>query len=285
MSFELYNREQIVNHPENNSPSKFMYSFGKAPRFPSLKKNNISDLFYNLPSTKMKRTTTFGFGPRINFIKNQSNAGYLYIKRDSDKGNEIGPKFSFGISREKFRKVICPGIHIVDDSIPGPASYNIRKNFGYDSPKCSMHAKLKSSLSFTKNNNSPGPGEYPQVNNINCEGKYVSSSICNVSSTNFGLDKTKRFFQKYNNNPGPGSYNLRSLLGINFISKYKSGSLISMRLKLKKKMIKDNTPGPGAYSSFSEFGNIPHTALNKNKIKVWKNIDLSPLNKDKSLSQ
>ena len=50
MSVQLYTQEQIVNHVENASPTKFMYSFARAERFPSLKRTGKSDIFYNLPS-------------------------------------------------------------------------------------------------------------------------------------------------------------------------------------------------------------------------------------------
>ena len=54
MSIEAYSREKIVNHLGNHSPTKFMYSFSKAPRFPPLKRSGKSDMFYNLPSTKIQ---------------------------------------------------------------------------------------------------------------------------------------------------------------------------------------------------------------------------------------
>jgi len=38
MSVQLYTQEQIVHHVENASPTKFMYTFSKAPRFPEIDK-------------------------------------------------------------------------------------------------------------------------------------------------------------------------------------------------------------------------------------------------------
>lgn len=42
MSVELYTQEQIVHHVENASPTKFMYSFSRAERFPkSIEEENL----------------------------------------------------------------------------------------------------------------------------------------------------------------------------------------------------------------------------------------------------
>jgi hypothetical protein len=69
MSIQLYTQEQIVNHVENASPTKFMYSFARAERFPPLKRSGKSDKFYTLPSVRMNRTTGFGYGTRYDFTK------------------------------------------------------------------------------------------------------------------------------------------------------------------------------------------------------------------------
>ena len=49
MTEQLYTQEQIVNHVENASPTKFMYSFSKAERSPPINRTGKSDTFYNLP--------------------------------------------------------------------------------------------------------------------------------------------------------------------------------------------------------------------------------------------
>ena len=279
MSTDLYIREKIVNHLENNSPSKFMYSFSKAPRFPSLKRNGKSDIFYNLPSMKSTRCASLGFGSKYDFTKNSNASEFISIKRDFDKGNQPGKKYSFGISREKFRKAFCPGFKIIDKDIPGPGKYNIFKEPGEDSPRYSIHEKLNSTSFINKFMNYPGPGEYKPMISINSKGKYPISKISNIKSTNFGKYKTKRFFYKINNIPGPGSYKFKDLMGVNFNSKYKSVKLITMHKKLTKKEIRDNYPGPGSYSSFSEFGNLsPKTERTIKNIK-FSSIKLSPIKK------
>ena len=57
-----------------------------------------------------------------------------------------------------------------------------------------------------------------------------------------------------NNIPAPNAYRSKSLMGINFNSKYRSGKLISMSQKFKYKDSRERYPGPGSYIKFSEFG-------------------------------
>lgn len=255
MSRFSFIKDHLVRHSLNNSPSKFMYSFSKSPRFLKIKIDGKTDNFYNFPSTLSKRSTALGFGKKINFNQNSSCSEFISIKRDFDKGNQPGVKYSFGVSREKYRKVLCPGLSLVDLDIPGPANYNIIGRPGLNSPKYSIRGKcLNSSYYDKKDNNSPGPGEYKSVVHINSKGKYPLSKIPNIKSISFGKSHSKRFIYKYNEVPGPGSYKYKGLFGINFNSKYNSGKLLSILPKFKNTTIFDNTPGPGTYSSFSEFG-------------------------------
>ena len=73
MTIQLYSQEQIVNHAENASPTKFMYSFSRAERFPLTKRTGKSDTFYILPSMRMKRTAGFGYGQKSDFTKNKNS--------------------------------------------------------------------------------------------------------------------------------------------------------------------------------------------------------------------
>ena len=69
-------------------------------------------------------------------------------------------------------------------------------------------------------------------------------------------------------------------MGSIYNSKYKSGNLISIHKKFKKKDTRDNYPGPGSYSSFSEFGILTSRDDKKlDGIKVCNNIKLSPIKK------
>ena len=194
MSFELCTQEQIVKHVENASPTKFMYSFGRAERFPPIKRTGKSDTFYSLPSMRMSRTTGFGYGQKSDFTKNKnSRTEFISLKRDFDKGNQTGYKYSFGLGRDSFTKAYCPGYKNVDKYVPGPGKYNVIKELGSDAPKYSMHAICGERGWTNKYMKNPGPGAYQPVVRINSEGKYPVSNISNVKSCNFGLSHTNRW--------------------------------------------------------------------------------------------
>ena len=89
----------LIHHSLNNSPSKFVYSFSKSPRFSRPKLDGKCENFFNLSSTLSKRSTCLGFGKRINFNQKNTSSEFISIKRYFDKGNQPGPKYSFGISR------------------------------------------------------------------------------------------------------------------------------------------------------------------------------------------
>jgi len=91
----------------NNSKSKQSYSFGKEARFS--KKNSLvssASLMYNLPSVKMSRATSLGVGERMSFgNKNRNQPPFYNIPSEFDNKKNQG--FSFGISRDYYKKVIC----------------------------------------------------------------------------------------------------------------------------------------------------------------------------------
>ena len=194
MSYQLYTQEQIVHHVENTSPTKFMYSFGRAERFPPLKRTGKSDRFYTLPSVRMNRTAGFGFGKKSDFTKrSNSHTEFVHIKRDFDEGNQRGVKYSFGLGRENFTKQIVPGYRNIDKNVPGPGLYKVRKDFGSDALKFSMYEICGTRGWTNKNMNNPAPGTYKPVVEINPKGKYPVSNISNMLVSNFGLSNTNRW--------------------------------------------------------------------------------------------
>ena len=194
MSIQLYTQEQIVNHLENASPTKFMYSFSKAERFPTIKRTGKSDTFYTLPSTRMNRTTAFGYGHKSDFTKNKNNTTeFVSIKRDFDKGNQRGLKYSFGLGRDSFTKAYCPGYKNIDKNVPGPGKYNVIKELGADAPKYSLHAKCGERGWTNQHMRNPAPGTYQPIIRINSEGRYPLSTISNIKVSNFGLSHSDRW--------------------------------------------------------------------------------------------
>lgn len=116
--------EPICNSPLNHSKSKYMYSFGKARRFPPIDRSYVGQFFYNLPSMKMKRSTSIGYGTKYDFTRDAKSKSPVFynFKSDFDQKNPNGPKYSFGLGRECMYKTY-------DYSGPGPAKYNILKPF------------------------------------------------------------------------------------------------------------------------------------------------------------
>ena len=196
MSIQLYTQEQIVKHLENSSPTKFMYSFGRAKRFP----NNIkacSNAFYELPSIRTNRSTSFGYGTKFDFTKSSNTkTEFVSIRRDFDVNNSRGPKYSFGACRDAYAKAFCPGYKNVDKNVPGPGKYNYLKTFGSDSPQYSIHQKLLYGSIFNVNNKTPGPGVYRPVIEINDKGKCPLSKFKNSNVLNFGSNSCNRFEYK-----------------------------------------------------------------------------------------
>ena len=241
--------EPICNSPLNHSKSKYMYSFSKAQRFPKIERSyGTGNIFYNLPSTRMKRSTSIGYGTKYDFTrdaKSKSSVFYDY-KSDFDPKNPNGPRFSFGLGREHMYKSL-------DFSGPGPAKYNIRKPFGKDAIKYSMRIKLYRSAS-QDNFGSPGPGAYSAVTKINPNGTYIVSKNENVHPVEFSKDKSVRFNYRYEATPGPSDYKKYSMFGKIFDSRFRSNNGITMRPKYKILDSRNCYPGPGAYKYFSEFG-------------------------------
>ena len=194
MSVQLYTQEQIVHHVENASPTKFMYTFNKTPRFPEIDKRGKSDTFYNMPSSIMNRTAGIGFGKKSDFTKNNyRGTEFISIKRDFDKGNQRGLKYTFGLARDKFERQVVPGYKNFDKNVPGPAKYNVIKTIGNNSPYYTLHIICGETQWINRHMKNPGPGTYSPVVRINSEGKYPVSQISNIKANNFGLDKSDRW--------------------------------------------------------------------------------------------
>ena len=240
--------EPICNSPLNHSKSKYMYSFGKAQRFPIIGKNYGGSFFYNLPEVRMRRTTSLGYGNKYDFTldaKSKSPVFYNF-KSDFDQKNPNGPKYSFGLGRDRMFKSF-------DMAGPGPGKYNTLKPFGRDGIKYTMRIKYKRSSS-TGNLLTPGPGAYGIITKINPNGTFTLSKYENVHPVEFCKDKSKRFNYAYEITPGPSDYKKGSMFGKIFDSKFRSTNGINMRPKFKFKDSRELYPGPGAYKFFSEFG-------------------------------
>jgi hypothetical protein len=253
-----------------------MYSFPKAERFPKIKTFGHADAFYDLPSVSSKRKTTFGFGIKSDFTKKDKNltSKYYQTLRDFDKDCKLGKYYTFGQPREKYGKVYVEGHKNIDKNVPGPGKYFLPKPFGWDAPKFSFKGKYDDAKTkvknFQKNEEErkkkdleykekiervkKGEDKLPIPLEMSDKGKYPVSTIRNISSFNYGHDKSKRSGYVFNKYPGPGKYDSKQLLGKIFDSKYKTYEGFSMGSRHDVKDSRHNYPGPGSYILPSEFG-------------------------------
>ena len=240
--------EPICNSPLNHSKSKYMYSFGRAQRFPMINRYYEGSFFYNLPSMRMTRSTSIGYGTKYDFTRDAKSKSPVFydFKSDFDQKNQRPHRYTFGLGRDRMYRAY-------DNSCPGPAKYNILRPFGKDGIKYTMRIKYNRTRS-SDNIFSPGPGAYSAVTKINPNGTYIVSKNENVHPVEFSKDKSQRFNYHYDITPGPSDYKKETLFGKIFESKFRSTNGISMSPKFKIIDSRDCYPGPGAYRSFSEFG-------------------------------
>jgi len=151
--------------------------------------------YYILPAIKSSRYTTMGKGNRTDFSKiNRPNCGQFYdIPSNFNAKKPIGSAFSFGISREYYKKVFNESSKSFENNYPGPGNYDISKKMGSDAPKFSIYPRLEDkSFRLSDNKKMPGPGEYKLIS-INPAGKFPVSNYSNVTNIVFGSNKDKRF--------------------------------------------------------------------------------------------
>ena len=232
----------------DNSPSKQKYSFPKAERFPKISIYGAMS-FYNLPSFKNERATSFGYGSRYNFVKKDTeNTPSSYnLRYGVESKQPYAPKYSFGVSRENMKN------NTSDKSIPGPGKYySPVKSLGNDgSPKYSMKGKYKNS--FYPRSDSPGPAAYDPHTKMTPNGVFSIAGFKNVKSYDFSKGILNRFDYKVDQTPGPAEYkNNKSLIGKIYNSKFRSTQGIHMTFRHEIKD-RDNYPGPGAYERYGDF--------------------------------
>ena len=234
----------------NTSPSKQMYSFPRAERFPNRKKG--FDCFgYNIPSMMDKRGTSIGYGSKVDFTKKKSGRSeQIYnIPREFDLSRSGSPKYTFGLGREN---CYLPGTKIKNN--PGPGNYSTTKPFGSDACKFSLFSRRNNDNSKS---NYPGPGSYGYIA-LKENGRYPVSSIENPPRIGFGIEQRK-FGGPNNKYPGPGAYRSQAFIngsGIIYNSNYRSNLGKSMGIKLGSfggTTSTRNYPGPGSYNFFSDF--------------------------------
>lgn len=248
----LAKSKNIINY----SSALQMWSFAKDPRFKPTKRR-WDAMYYEIPTTKTMRTTTFGFGGKTDIFKNtfKHKTHAIYdIPREFELARHNSPQITMGYGREVCKK---PELTIPKVT-PGVGSYELRMPPGKDALKFSLFGRTwanQRSKSFKQLR--PCPGTYENILSINPKGKYVNSLFDNTKNVTF--KGPERFKVRRNENPPPGAYEYLSMFnktGFHFASRFDSkiGKTMSNRpneFYQKNKM--SSTPGPGSYNLFSEF--------------------------------
>jgi len=150
--------------------------------------------YYALPSTKTKRTCSFGKGNRFaSGIRNDIPPPGAYNPPSDFENKKKGSMFSFGINWGAYSKVYVEGKPNPDLTLPGPGTYKvIPDNFAYQAQKITLKARLKDN-SFTLDTDIPGPGAYDLPTTFTKTGKQMNSKFHSSLAASFHPVHSKRF--------------------------------------------------------------------------------------------
>lgn len=243
----------------NTSTSKQKYSFGisKGPRFPNIRPGVTDVVSYDLPTTKTKRTCSFGVGPRFSTPMNKRNSNRKFLNPATDKlictdspppgsynlvsdfdiGNPKkgfsitkGHLYSFGGPHSLYKKVYNPeapqAVNI--EHLPGPGQYD-------DKTLCIGHDGIKYKM---------------QGRSTNMAGKFPIAIDFLTDPMNISIKK---------NTPAPGHYGRGieiNALGVYSLSTIKNSKAAAWSPSKKRfSQVRTNqTPGPGNYNP-SDYSN------------------------------
>eukprot|EP00347_Sterkiella_histriomuscorum_P017241 403350143 len=261
--------------PSNSSPSKALYSFPKAQRFPNAKKPNCMEAFYNEVNAKNRRSASIGLGKRgqcliLPAYGPSPQLYHIQSQFDSPNNKEFQSSsiaqhsrgYSFGTSRQYLKNFLRENPP-ADLNIPGPGKYFQNQSMqmtstsimsenggaGVSFPKYTMRAKTPKDSSFQNfTKDVPGPG-----------GSATGGVISKSGRT---MDQNNYLKNGWMNNPGPGNYDNK--LELNQVGNYqfykwkssgatrfsKANRLVNLDTSATRKI----TPGPGAYRQGTDFG-------------------------------
>ncbi len=144
--------------------------------------------------------------------------------------------YTFGVSRDCFKKVFLAENPPRDFSIPGPGSYKEKDGVGKEGERYTMRPRTRILLILSfipivvecKRLSVPGPGTYQAPEALTKDGKFFlsrfrDSGACALRSTaQRWTQQDKRLAARV---PGPGKYECPSTinsLGRNFVSRFES---------------------------------------------------------------
>ena len=166
-----------------------------------------------MPSIKSQRAPSFGRGEKTSLLNLSTRPRFpiaeapppgCYNPTESIKKITANRAYSFGISREAYKKVFLKHHPTLDASIPGPGTYTSNEHIGKGGMKCSLKAKAKNlsqapstiCLGFVETILTPGPCAYETIPSINPTGKFFYSKYKNSLARRFNPPQSKRFYSK-----------------------------------------------------------------------------------------
>jgi hypothetical protein len=172
---------------------------------------------------------------------------------------------SFGISREAYKKVFIKHHPCPDLSLPGPGTYPVITFIGKEGRKSTIKGKIANCGFVNYRETSPGPCAYSLTTSINPTGHYIFSNYKNSMAARFNPVNSKRFQEEPKKvdkeKPGPGCYQVVNGIsgkGVYYLSTIPSYHAANMarggRVTAPGSRVRTATPGPGTYSTPSEFG-------------------------------
>lgn len=170
----------------------------------------------------------------FNWILAKTPAPSSYLIRSEIREDTKKNSYTFGLSRECFKKVFLEHLLPRDYSVPGPGSYRHKEDIGKLGEKYTMRMKTSINIELlillvdcNTKLNVPGPGTYKTLNSFTDNGKYFVSKFKD-SGSNALRSKADRFGEgckMIKIVPGPGKYNSPNTItkqGNLFISKFGS---------------------------------------------------------------
>jgi hypothetical protein len=166
-------------------------------------KVRTTEAIYGLPTTSSKRTTTFGFGCKVNLAGKSSSPPPGSYKLPSDFGKShltSTASFHEGRDRVTFGSFLLETLKRKKD-LPSPDRYNPQKPYSTIGGKMGIRMQTDPTI---KSKDFPGPGSY-KLNSIQLGNrghyvlstlKFLSPTLRNSTSPRYFADRTRKSTKK-----------------------------------------------------------------------------------------
>lgn len=150
-------------------------------------------MFYNIADTKTKRATGLGYGRRFDSLLNvatlNSPSPNRYTLDSQFIKDQKTRAFSFGLSRDHFKKVFIKENLLPDSSVPGPGQYDHSVTLAQmKGIQYTLRPKTSKDSSFQNHTRGfPGPGTYEMSATEDKNGFCYVSKFKSSTGTKFNM--------------------------------------------------------------------------------------------------